>query len=716
MLWITIFLVALTVVSQLHAVKYRICVVDAERKSREALKYCPMLKGNESKAECVFGNSRLDCLRMVADDEADFGVFNAEDLVVALNYKTNDFSVTHEIQFFEKEKYEYEVMTVVRKSSNITRLSQLRGKNFCHPGFGDDSNWTEIILKFFEARVVPQQCDPSLSLEENAINSSSSFFNAACKAGPWVLDPKYDEELKAKYPNLCKLCDSPQSCSTMDKYWGRVGSLYCLTDGLGDVAWGRLDDINQHFGITPGGPSNVSPDDYNFLCDDGSLAPLDKPQDCTWVAHPWQSILARRKSAEGVQKVVSLLKGTSTTSSTASAWKTGLQLILHPSSHYVLPLDTVVVPEDYLSKAPGFRSANSMHRCGNVLRMCTHTSAEHTKCNWLKRAAQVYGVEPVLSCILLHSMENCLMAVHNNLADVVVVTPEWMTIAQRKYDLKSLLYEFSRTPANMVNVAAVVKSDSPIKSLTDLRGKKACFSQFEGIGWNSVVAVFQSKSLLPAVCPYEAAIGQFFSEACVPGLNESVSSLKNMLSLCEGNTHFDEADAFKCIAIGKGDVAFVTWKTVISNTDGANNESWAATLKFGDFRSLCMDSNSDDKYCYLSWASPGQVMVHSSLTEVRAGEVYTAFKKMSVLFGPSYKGSRVSFNMFGPFNGQKNVLFNDFTEQFEDFESLSYAGRRPRNLQHMMASLKKCSVVSSGIAWTAKWLSIVAVIFHSVLI
>jgi hypothetical protein len=41
--------------------------------------------------------------------------------------------------------FEYEVYPVVRKSSNITRISQLQGKKFCHSGYGYEPQWTKVL-------------------------------------------------------------------------------------------------------------------------------------------------------------------------------------------------------------------------------------------------------------------------------------------------------------------------------------------------------------------------------------------------------------------------------------------------------------------------------------------------------------------------------------------------------------------------------------------
>lgn len=52
-----------------------------------------------------------------------------------------------------------------------------------------------------------------------------------------------------RYPSLCEICYDPHLCAKSDKHWGRLGPLYCLTSGEGDVAWVRLDDARSHFGV-----------------------------------------------------------------------------------------------------------------------------------------------------------------------------------------------------------------------------------------------------------------------------------------------------------------------------------------------------------------------------------------------------------------------------------------------------------------------------------
>ena len=51
------------------------------------------------------------------------------------------------------------------------------------------------FLQYFEEVVVPEQCDPDLSVLENKVNSSDSFFDSSCKPGPWSPETGVDQKL-----------------------------------------------------------------------------------------------------------------------------------------------------------------------------------------------------------------------------------------------------------------------------------------------------------------------------------------------------------------------------------------------------------------------------------------------------------------------------------------------------------------------------------------
>ncbi|XP_069678938.1 transferrin-like isoform X2 [Periplaneta americana] len=576
--------------------KYRVCVTE---KSNHKIytKYCPLLDKPGSKVTCVFGHSRLDCLRKVLDGKADFGVFEAEDIVVASNYKNPDVLIVNEIRALNTT-YEYEVLPIVRKSANITRISQLKGKNFCHSGYGYEPDWTTVISQYFEAQVVTPVCDPDLSTVENLLKSSSQYFKAACKAGPWVPDNKLDTKLKQTYSNLCKLCGNPSDCSVNDKYWGSSGPLYCLTDGGGDVAWAKFATIEYHFGINGGNPV-APPDEYNFLCADNRLTPLDKPEDCAWLARPWATVLSRRKTAEGVQKIMSFLKDVEYLS-----WKWALEELLEIHTQTIVALNQMMVPEDYLRKAPGFLSANTVTNCkpsGNV-RICTRTSAEMNKCDLLQKAASAYGIKPQLECLLGQTSESCMKAVQTDIADVVITQPDDLHAGRKEFALKPLLYEYTKNINRIQRVAAVVPINSPIKRINDLRGKKACFPVYDGIGWNSIFTALKDKGLLPSSCSSVEALGEFFSESCVPGINKTHNFRESLQTLCDGDRYSGEVGAFQCLIDGKGEVAFIKLNTVKENTDNDNTSH--VNLQSKNFRPICLEDQAEE--CYLTWATPGQ--------------------------------------------------------------------------------------------------------------
>lgn len=87
----------------------------------------------------------------------------------------------------------------------------------------------------------------------------------------------------------------PRNCGVSDKYWGRRGPLYCLTDGIGDIGWARLDDTNSHFGIVSG-PAVSSPEGFSYLCPNGNIMPLNTSNPCIWVVKPWPVVASIRYS------------------------------------------------------------------------------------------------------------------------------------------------------------------------------------------------------------------------------------------------------------------------------------------------------------------------------------------------------------------------------------------------------------------------------------
>ena len=83
---------------------------------------------------------------------------------------------------------------------------------------------------------------------------------------------------------------------------------------------------------------------------------------------------------------------------------------------------------------------------------------------------------------------------------------------------------------------AVVKANSGINRLQDLRDKRSCHTGFgRTAGWNiPIYALSRARLLFPERCRFGKAAGQFFRQSCVPGAKEFINDVfrDNPLSLC----------------------------------------------------------------------------------------------------------------------------------------------------------------------------------------
>lgn len=195
--------------------------------------------------------------------------------------------------------------------------------------------------------------------------------------------------------------------------------------------------------------------------------------------------------------------------------------------------------------------------------------------------------------------------------------------------------------------------------------------------------------LVPSTCSSTTALGDFFSASCVPGVNMSQNFPSSLEALCENDLYSGETGAFRCLAAGKGEVAFIELKTIKENTDGASSEAWTVGLKSNNFRALCLDDQTEE--CYLSWATPGQVLIRSNTTDVKKTEISIALMELGNLFGKSQKAPTAEFQMFAPFDNENNVLFHDVTHHFEEYASLQEDKAMTHNYERMIEAPSQCS-------------------------
>lgn len=372
-------------------------------------------------------------------------------------------------------------------------------------------------------------------------------------------------------------------------------------------------------------------------------------------------------------------------------WENALLNLIETYHVNVTSLDFAITIDDYLDQAKGFQSAYSFPSCNppRSIIFCTTSLIQHSKCSWLQEVSSVYGIEPNIQCIREENLEKCMSHAKNNAADVVLVNQDERILAERDYQLKPILIEHSYEFSNQYAVLAVVKSASKIKQFKDLRGKKACFPNYEGAAYISVMETIRSLNLHETNCEYSAEINEFFStESCTWEPNRK----------CHNSYKGDEG-ALNCLANG-GDVAFVSAEVFNNFTQGNINTKWSNKLRNMSMEVLCPFGKQKTRlnsYCYLHWASRGLVMIHNETSIMRQKEIYNSLRDMDKLFGKALKPAVKPFTLYGPFDRKNNIIFQDATDGLIGFTELNKT-RYGRHLEHgyKMYHKRSCQLTSTA--------------------
>lgn len=338
-----------------------------------------------------------------------------------------------------------------------------------------------------------------------------------------------------------------------------------------------------------------------------------------------------------------------------NSWQNALLSLLESYHVNLTTLDTSIPIADYLDQAVGFQSAYSFAACSEPrsIVFCTSSILEHYKCSWLQEAAQAYGIEPNIQCI---RAESCLNDTKHHITDVMIVDQDQRVRAEREFNLKPLLYEFTVEPYERYVVVAVVKGSSNIHSFNDLRGMRACFPVFEGAAHISVLQTLQNLTLTPSNSNGLCNLRNFFShDSC---------TWHTGATNCDKDKYKGEVGALRCLAEGKGDVAFVNSATFQQLTNGQLKDlGWVQEVH--NVRLLCpygQRAKHENENCYLHWTAHGHLMIHNSTQLTRTNEIYNSLRDMDQLFGKQYKSHTIPFSMFGPFDRKQNVIFRDTTD------------------------------------------------------
>ncbi|XP_064522408.1 melanotransferrin isoform X3 [Pseudopipra pipra] len=215
------------------------------------------------------------------------------------------------------------------------------------------------------------------------------------------------------------------------------------------------------------------------------------------------------------------------------------------------------------------------------IRWCTVSEQELSKCNDMSKAFGEAGILPTLQCTAGGSAANCTQMIKDDLADAVTLDGHSIYQAGKENGLKPVVGEvYDQEIGTSYYAVAVVKKSSNI-TINSLKGVRSCHTGINRTaGWDVPVGYLTDSGRLAAMgCDLPKAVSEYFNASCVPGAN-GVNYPKSLCELCIGNSagehkcernsqeqYYDYSGAFRCLAEGPGEVAFVKHSTVPENTD-----------------------------------------------------------------------------------------------------------------------------------------------------
>lgn len=255
---------------------------------------------------------------------------------------------------------------------------------------------------------------------------------------------------------------------------------------------------------------------------------------------------------------------------------------------------------------------------------CTISDDQQARCSdWAYSTRDFSKYDYQIECYKGGDKDACMNLIANERAHLVSLDPGEIYFGGRYHSLVPIMserYGPSREPGYYS--VAVVKKGSPIFTLNDLRGKKACFPGVGKMaGWVIPVSVLSRNNLLGVTDCNNVVknVASFFNESCAPNAlidkhNPSGDNPLSMCSLCSNGcsgsgSYAGFAGAMRCLH-SVGDVAFVKHTTL------TKMNSNAALM----YDLLCEDGRRVDLSAYRScnWGySPADAIVTLSSVPIK---------------------------------------------------------------------------------------------------
>ncbi|XP_050559441.1 transferrin-like [Spodoptera frugiperda] len=685
---------------------FRVCTTTATTSAT-----CASLSINGGRFMCEHVEARVECADKLVRNQADVAYFSQEETLLLAQQQPSENRVIATVRDVSNMgPYDFEAVAVV-PINHTNGLEGLRGGVYCHPGFDEkDAKWSPRVLKTLEQLAArTDRCQDvntaGKTAEEMEVDTLSNFFSAACRPGTWSNNDTVDANLKSRYSSLCSRCGPDASCSryTLDMGVGVAGvrndnrhiqALECLrvnsnatNTAVAYVAWQHVREF-----FTTRNPNDAP--SYAVLCPNGTLAPLTTDtlnnaiSPCAFVRQPWGTIVASTANAEAVY--LALRSAWPAGSSPSGSWQATLFTMLAGGANArVVYEDAPVSPLNYTSSIRTISSAEASASCMPARRWCTISAEEDTKCNWVRSAAHVLGIQPAITCLRRNTILDCLSDIKAEQVDFLAIPTTYGYLARQHYQLTPVKL-IQNQPINATRIAAFVKESSVVSGnvsrFENLRDRNACFPEFGGLAYVSFVRTGHERGILStSECDYARVVGEYFGGACAPGAIDasfalSDSSSFNSSRLCTAcratpgmidipdpvcswdyasNRYFGNNGTIACLADPANDVAFLNIR---------NMRSYIRSLQLEEtqFRALCRNNSlalrtgiEIDDGCLLSLVFDSEIVVRRS--DPYYNSLSTLMDSLDTYFGyiAANGNQLINIEIYSPFNGVSHLLFRD---------------------------------------------------------
>ncbi|CAH1266105.1 LTF [Branchiostoma lanceolatum] len=680
----------------------RWCTISAQEQQKCQEMSRAFIRRLNHRLECVQGQSSEDCMYKISHNMADVITLDGGDIYTA----GSKYSLVPVMgEDYGNGDASYWAVAVVHKDNRDININNLQGHKSCHTGIGKTSGWNVPVGWLIQNNQMKMDSRKSIP------QAVGKFFSKSCVPG--AQSPEYNPD-GTNPESLCSLCvgEGDNRCvrNTNEPYYGYSGAFRCLVEGAGDVAFVNhvtvYENTNGH--SEEEWTRNLDEDDFELLCPDGSRQPWNQYKECNLARVPSHSVMTSPRSRTDIQQIVDFLKlaqdhfgfqSYGDFEMFDSSKFGGRDLMFRDNVQRLVPVGQRNTWQKWLGssymESVGHLISHDEQRNQHVLdkqvRWCVTSDAEREKCEALSRV-QKEGVSfPTIKCVQADNADQCSQMIHMNQADVITLDGGDIYQAGMKYNMRPIMGEdYGNGDASYWAVAVVRKDDSEI-NINNLRGRKSCHTGIgKTSGWIIPTGWLVDQDFVhtDGQTSLVQAVGHFFSQSCVPGAKSPEydpqnTNPSNLCSLCAGagedhcvrnknEPYYGYAGAFRCLAEGSGDVAFINHLTVQDNTDGHNPENWAAGLRSNEFELLCTDGSRRPvdqwRECSLARVPSHAVMTSNDRSQEWVNRVVRLLKGAQDMFGTDE--NERDFQMFDSASfGGHDLLFRDDTHHLVEVGS-----------------------------------------------